>query len=570
MDKVSNVPKFHDLGNQAPSEASFSSIENSISHILETEHQSAERPPNFMIVEMDSKGKNVRSKRNFRNNCAIKSHGMKTRKDRSLFSKGVEDIQRGRTDSVLHRGDPEGGGNNVARTWSLSEEVAKVIEVWAAIGFDFNGNKEGLERLEKRRVVRDLVKRTRPCFLLIQESKLNYFDSRIIKTLGGSILAKGVGVEARGSAGGIITLWNEESFKISRVKWLREGDGNSKFFHIVSNVRKRSSLIEEISISGRLCCGPEEVREGVFSYFKDHFKRVESPRLRWDDVQVNQISEKEKIDLEAGFSVEEVWKALCECDGNKAPGPDGLNLNFIKKNWDCIKDDFLNALHAFHVDGSVIKDLNCTFIALILKLKCPGDIKDYRPISLVGSFTRSGFGGKWKGWIKWCVSSPSLSVLVNDSPTKQFKIERGLSQGDPLSPFLFNMVVEILSRMFHRAKEMDLVRGAVFWNGGVHICHLQFADDTILFLDPKLEYLLNAKRILRCFELVSGLKITFHKSCLVRVGKKRPGEEDWATAFRCVSESLPVTYLGFPMGGISSREGFWNPVVSKVEQRLAP
>ncbi|KAK3199202.1 hypothetical protein Dsin_022617 [Dipteronia sinensis] len=335
----------------------------------------------------------------------------------------------------------------------------------------------------------------------------------------------------------LVNLWkririDEQNLRqISRVKWLREGDGNSKFFHIVSNVRKRSSLIEEISISGRLCCGPEEVREGVFSYFKDHFKRVESPRLRWDDVQVNQISEKEKIDLEAGFSVEEVWKALCECDGNKAPGPDGLNLNFIKKNWDCIKDDFLNALHAFHVDGSVIKDLNCTFIALILKLKCPGDIKDYRPISLVGSFTRSGFGGKWKGWIKWCVSSPSLSVL--DVPP---------SKGDGLS------------------------EGCSFWNGGVHICHLQFADDTILFLDPKLEYLLNAKRILRCFELVSGLKITFHKSCLVRVGKKRPGEEDWATAFRCVSESLPVTYLGFPMGGISSREGFWNPVVRSGER----
>ncbi|KAK2661790.1 hypothetical protein Ddye_000364 [Dipteronia dyeriana] len=71
----------------------------------------------------------------------------------------------------------------------------------------------------------------------------------------------------------------------------------------------------------------------------------------------------------------------------------------------------------------------------------------------------------------------------------------------------------------------------------------------ILFLELNLDYLLNAKRILRCFELVSGLKINFLKSCLVRMGKTRPGEDDWTTAPRCSSSSLPVKYLGLPLGG---------------------
>ena len=81
---------------------------------------------------------------------------------------------------------------------------------------------------------------------------------------------------------------------------------------------------------------------------------------------------------------------------------------------------------------------------------------------------------------------------------------------------------------------------------------------------------MNAKRILRCFELISGLKINFHKSCLVRVGKKGANEEDWAGLFRCLESSFPISYLGLPLGGNPNREVFWNPVIKKVEQRLAP
>ncbi|KAK2663067.1 hypothetical protein Ddye_001641 [Dipteronia dyeriana] len=124
--------------------------------------------------------------------------------------------------------------------------------------------------------------------------------------------------------------------------------------------------------------------------------------------------------------------------------------------------------------------------------------------------------------------------------------------------------------MFKQSKELSLVRGAVFGNGSVHITHLQFADDMVLLLEPNMEYLFNAKRILRCFELVSGLRINFHKSCLVRVGKKQPGEGNWAIAFRCVLKSLPLNYVGLPLGGNANRETFWKHVVSRVEQRLSP
>ena len=75
--------------------------------------------------------------------------------------------------------------------------------------------------------------------------------------------------------------------------------------------------------------------------------------------------------------------------------------------------------------------------------------------------------------------------------------------------------------------------GAMFGDNVVHLTHLQFTDDTLLFLKPFLEYLRNAKRILGCFELVSGLKINFHKSCVAKVGKNGLNDSRWVTAFGC-------------------------------------
>ncbi|KAK3222310.1 hypothetical protein Dsin_009335 [Dipteronia sinensis] len=124
--------------------------------------------------------------------------------------------------------------------------------------------------------------------------------------------------------------------------------------------------------------------------------------------------------------------------------------------------------------------------------------------------------------------------------------------------------------MMFKAKELGMIKGIGFHNNVIHLTHLQFVDDTVLFRDPCMEYLLNVKRISRCFELALDLKINFHKSCLIKVGKRGPRDGIWATAFRCVSSSFPLTYLGLPLGEFASREAFWNPIITKVEQRLAP
>ena len=65
---------------------------------------------------------------------------------------------------------------------------------------------------------------------------------------------------------------------------------------------------------------------------------------------------------------------------------------------------------------------------------------------------RFGFAGAWVDLIMRCVSSVSFSVLMEGVPTRSFVLERGLRQGDPLSPYLFLLCVEGLSGLIRRSE----------------------------------------------------------------------------------------------------------------------
>ena len=64
---------------------------------------------------------------------------------------------------------------------------------------------------------------------------------------------------------------------------------------------------------------------------------------------------------------------------------------------------------------------------------------------------KMGFRKKWIRWIKWCVSTARFSVLINGTSSGFFQSSRGLRQGDPISPYLFVVVMEALSCLVKRA-----------------------------------------------------------------------------------------------------------------------
>jgi len=87
----------------------------------------------------------------------------------------------------------------------------------------------------------------------------------------------------------------------------------------------------------------------------------------------------------------------------------------------------------------------------------------------------------WRKWIMKCVTIASTSGLVNESPTNELKFERGLRQGDPLSPFLFLIVAEDIN-VFMKATTVDglFIGYSVGQSDNISTSHLQFADDTLL------------------------------------------------------------------------------------------
>ena len=110
------------------------------------------------------------------------------------------------------------------------------------------------------------------------------------------------------------------------------------------------------------------------------------------------------------------------------------------------------------------------------------------------------------------MSSATISILVNGSPTSEFVPHRGLRQGDPLAPFLFNIVAEGLTGLMRTAISKNLFHSYRVGRQKEEINILQYADDTLFFGSATTDNIRVLKSILRIFEMVSGLKINYTKS----------------------------------------------------------
>lgn len=180
-----------------------------------------------------------------------------------------------------------------------------------------------------------------------------------------------------------------------------------------------------------------------------------------------------------------------------------------------------------------------------------------------------GFPDRWQGWMTECIKTAELSILINGSPSKPFKMQKGLRQGDPLSPFLFNLAGEVLNLIIQKATRRGLWEGVAMRNGSWKITHLQYADDTLLFCPVKVEYLLNVRKTLIAFELLSGLKVNFFKSFLYCLNTDSVRVDELARQLCCKVGEIPFTYLGLPVGANGRGKNLWGPCVEKMEKNLA-
>ncbi|GKV32323.1 hypothetical protein SLEP1_g40939 [Rubroshorea leprosula] len=173
--------------------------------------------------------------------------------------------------------------------------------------------------------------------------------------------------------------------------------------------------------------------------------------------------------------------------------------------------------------------------------------------------SRMGFKSKWRRWIDECLRTVEVSVLINCSNTKQVKINKGLRQGDPLSPYLFLIVAEGLNGIISSAVNWGLFEGISVGSNEMKWSHIQFADDTILFGKAEEENIWVAKSIMKTFELVSGLKINFGKSQLMGISVSDEWKTKMAHILNCKQGAFPCKFLS--LGG---RITLLNSVLSNI------
>lgn len=103
---------------------------------------------------------------------------------------------------------------------------------------------------------------------------------------------------------------------------------------------------------------------------------------------------------------------------------------------------------------------------------------------------------------------------------------------------------------------------------GFVVSHLQFADDTLIMCKDSETQVLYFLCVIRCFEVVSGLKVNLSKSKIFGVGIL--GNLDrLAECLGYSVGSLPMTYLGLPLGATYKNSTVWNPIISRINKRLA-
>lgn len=138
--------------------------------------------------------------------------------------------------------------------------------------------------------------------------------------------------------------------------------------------------------------------------------------------------------------------------------------------------------------------------------------------SFVLNILRSmGFSEKYIHWIKLCITSPSFSVQVNGDLAGYFQSSRGLRQGCLLSPYLFVLCMNVLSRKIDLAATMRKFKLHP-WCHRLSLTHLCFADDLMVFVEGTKKSIEGALSVLDAFETWSGLRINLEKSTIFMAG----------------------------------------------------
>ncbi|VFR03255.1 unnamed protein product [Cuscuta campestris] len=177
-----------------------------------------------------------------------------------------------------------------------------------------------------------------------------------------------------------LSYWKQKA----NIKWMEEGDCNSKFFHaFVKGRRAKNQIRRIVDIQGKEHTDREVIHNMAIDYYNNLFNSkkdiVTTPVL---DYLETVITQEDNAKLSKIPTAEEIREAVWSINPNSAPGPDGFNGSFFRAAWHIIQNDVISATQEFFIGINLPKSYGSTFLSLIPKIDNPKSFGDYRPISL--------------------------------------------------------------------------------------------------------------------------------------------------------------------------------------------
>uniref|UniRef100_A0ACD5XYD0 Uncharacterized protein n=1 Tax=Avena sativa TaxID=4498 RepID=A0ACD5XYD0_AVESA len=209
---------------------------------------------------------------------------------------------------------------------------------------------------------------------------------------------------------------------------------------------------------------------------------------------------------------------------------------------------------------------NCDTPAIVLKLDFQKAFDSISWDALDKILLAKGLPPLWCFWIKNLNSSSQSAVLLNGKPGRWFQCRRGLRQGDPLSPYLFNIVADILRLLILQASDNGLLLHPLVDDLACPV--LQYADDTIIILRATQDCISNLMPVLHAFSDATGLQINYHKSTFAPIHVELNIAQAMALDLGCPVASFPQTYLGLPLSTHKLKLSAFRPYLEKLRNRL--
>ncbi|CAN6206900.1 unnamed protein product [Urochloa humidicola] len=348
---------------------------------------------------------------------------------------------------------------------------------------------------------------------------------------------------------------------------IREGDSNTAFFHAHASARLRRNAISTLEVDSVLVAS-HDAKTTVLTQHLSALLGTQGATTSTIDV-TSLYAGTPNVDLAglvAPFTEREALAAVHGMNRNSSPGPDGFGPGFYAAAWQTVSPAVMAMVSAgttpsIPTDYRPICLQNCSlkivakmlttrlqqeipklidldqtgfirgrsipenFIyalelvqccnrrklpTLVLKLDFAKAFDTVDWGCLMATMSARGFPQLWCQWIRGMLTSSKLAVLVNGRPGPWFTCKRGVRQGDPLSPYLFLLVADVLQQMI---KQNGRVRHPADDNLPCPV--IQYADDTLIVLKADRQDLQHLKGMLDLFSAFSGLKINYNKSTIV-------------------------------------------------------